>query len=39
MALPRQLAATHGNSFRVIEPYSTWRDLPLIAVGCDRSAP
>jgi hypothetical protein len=39
MALPRQLVATHGNGFRLFVPFSRPFDLPLVAMGCDRSAP
>src|SRR5919108_1456824 len=35
----RQPVATHGNGFRPIEPFSASSHLPLIATGCDRSAP
>jgi hypothetical protein len=34
-----QLVATHGNGFGLLEPFSAQSHLPLIATGCDRSAP
>jgi hypothetical protein len=36
MRSERQPVATHGNSFRPIEPFSRLPDLPLIASDCDR---
>jgi hypothetical protein len=35
----RQLMATHGNGFRLSEPFSTLPHLPPVATGCNRSAP
>jgi hypothetical protein len=35
----RQLVATHGNGFRLSEPFLAPADLPPVATGCDRSAP
>ena len=35
----RQLVATDGNGFGLFEPLLTGLDLPLVADGCDRSAP
>jgi hypothetical protein len=39
MAFLRQLMATHGNGFRLSEPFSTLPHLPPVATGCNRSAP
>jgi hypothetical protein len=38
-AFLRQLMATHGNGFRLSEPFSTLPHLPPVATGCNRSAP
>ena len=35
----RQLVATHGNGFRLSEPFWRASHLPPIATGCDRWAP
>jgi hypothetical protein len=35
----RQLVATGGNGFGLIEPFSRRSHLPEVATGCDRSAP
>jgi hypothetical protein len=34
----RQLVATHGNGFRLFEPFSPPCHLPPVATSCDRSA-
>jgi hypothetical protein len=39
MRSDRQLVATHGNGFRLSEPFSGPTPLPPVATGCDRSAP
>jgi hypothetical protein len=38
MAFLRQLMATHGNGFRLSEPFSMLPHLPPVAIGCNRSA-
>jgi hypothetical protein len=39
MRSDRQLVATHGNGFRLFEPFLAASDLRPVAAGCDRSAP
>lgn len=35
----RQPVATHGNGFRLFEPFLRRSYLPPVAMGCDRWAP
>jgi len=39
MELLGQPMATHGNGFRLFQPFSRRAHLPPLAGGCDRSAP
>jgi len=39
MAFLRRPVATYGNAFGLFEPFSRPLHLPLVAAGCDRSAP
>jgi hypothetical protein len=39
MGFSRQLVATHGNAFRLFEPFITLSHLRPVAIGCNRWAP
>jgi hypothetical protein len=38
MAFPRQAVATHGNGFRLFQPFWPLFRLPPVATGCERKA-